>query len=116
MLAAGSTKCKSTHLRWSYPTNHQSAHDYKDTIVYVSLPRNLPFSYDDLPTNIYQMLHARSLYLLQNWAASADHFATLKAFADWRSSLPLSERLGLWELLTACYDEGVQGLSYIGVR
>lgn len=47
---------------------------------------------------------------------SSDHHATLKGFAAWRESLPPAERLGIWQLLTACYGEGVQGLSYEAVR
>ncbi|CAM9671087.1 unnamed protein product, partial [Ectocarpus sp. 12 AP-2014] len=43
---------------------------------------------------------------------SSDHFSTLKGFAAWRESLPPEDRLGVWQLLTACYDEGVEGLSY----
>ena len=52
----------------------------------------------------------------QNLSASADHFATLKSFAAWRKTLPPSDRFGLWQLLTACYEEGVQGFSFIAVR
>lgn len=46
---------------------------------------------------------------------SSDHHDTLKGFAAWRESLPPAERLGVWQLLTACYGEGVQGLSYEAV-
>ncbi|CAM9902169.1 unnamed protein product, partial [Ectocarpus fasciculatus] len=43
---------------------------------------------------------------------SSDHFSTLKGFAAWRESLPPGDRLGVWQLLTACYNDGVEGLSY----
>lgn len=47
---------------------------------------------------------------------SSDHHSTLQGFAAWRESLPPADRLGVWQLLTACYGEGVQGLSYEAVR
>ena len=52
----------------------------------------------------------------QPMSPSSDHHDTLKGFAAWRQSLPPAERLGIWQLLTACYGEGVQGLSYEAVR
>lgn len=51
----------------------------------------------------------------QTMSPSSDHRATLEAFAAWRESLPPPERLGVWQLLTACYGERIQGLSYQGV-
>ncbi|CAN0270056.1 unnamed protein product, partial [Discosporangium mesarthrocarpum] len=51
----------------------------------------------------------------QAYTSSSDHFTTLSEFAKWREALPAMDRLGHWHLLTACYDEGVQGMSYIGV-
>lgn len=52
----------------------------------------------------------------QPMSPSSDHHATLKAFAAYRESLPPAERLGMWHLLTACYGDGVQGLTYEAVR
>lgn len=53
--------------------------------------------------------------MCQLYGAGDDHIATLEGFAKWRQALPSEERYGLWHLLTACYGQAVEGLSYVRV-
>ena len=45
----------------------------------------------------------------------SDYQMTLTNFGNWRGTLPTTDRLALWHLLTNCYPAaGTVGLAYIG--
>lgn len=45
----------------------------------------------------------------------SDYQMTLANFGNWRGTLPTTDRLALWHLLTNCYPPaGTVGLAYIG--
>lgn len=45
----------------------------------------------------------------------SDYQMTLTNFGNWRATLPTTDRLALWHLLTDCYPPaGTVGLAYIG--